>query len=213
MTAKKKKKCALGPLSSSIKMTILLLVPPATKLTPEIPPESGHPGPTTFFACNHNGVGPTTTSRRTHACRVNQTLCPMPSALHADSCSVHKRHGCPLQATFSALNKSLVAHQPTLCTLWVRLGHLEKLPTDEHVWTGIITCGGFRRGSGLQVFEGPLTLPFTDFPSWGTSSELQAGKAGDSRTVGSEEEATMLPSGPKRGSSSKRRGEVDGGGD
>ena len=53
---------------------------------------------------------------------------------------------------FRLSNKSFVVHQPTLCALWVRLGHLKKLPTDEHVWTGIITCGGVRRGSGL---EGP----------------------------------------------------------
>ena len=115
---------------------------------------------------------------------------------------------------FQLSNKSFVVHQPTLCALWVRLGHLEKLPTDEHGWTGIITCGGVRRGSGLQFCGGALTLPFTDFPSWGTSSELEAGKAGNSPTVGSEEEAAMLPSGSERASSSsKRRGEVDGGRD
>ena len=57
-----------------------------------------------------------------------------------------------------------------------------------------------------------MILPFTNFPSRGTSSELEAGKAGDSLTVGSEEEATMLPLGSERGSSSsKRRGEVEGG--
>ena len=65
-----------------------------------------------------------------------------------------------------------------------------------------------------QMAEITLTVPFTDFPSWGTSSELEAGKAVDSPTVGSKEEAAMLPSGSERGSSSsKRRGEVDGGGD
>ena len=114
---------------------------------------------------------------------------------------------------FQLSSKSWVVHQPTLCTLWGRLGHVEKLPTDEHVWTGIITCGGVRRGSGLRVCGGALALPFTDFPSWGTS-ESEAGKAGYSPTVGSEEEAALLPSGSERGfSSSKRRGEVDGGGD
>ena len=82
---------ALRPLASGIKMTILLPAPPATKLKPVIPPESGHLGLSTFFACNHNGVGPTTRSRQPHACRSNQTLSPMPSALHADVCSVWAR--------------------------------------------------------------------------------------------------------------------------
>ena len=58
------------------------------------------------------------------------------------------------------------------------------------------------------------TLPFVDLPSWGTSSELVAGKVGKSQTVGFKEEAAMLPSGSERGySSSKKREEVDGGGD
>ena len=74
---KQKMQFALRPLASGIKMTILLPAPPATKLKPVIPPESGHLGRTTFFACNHNGVGPTTRSCQTHACRSNQTLCPM----------------------------------------------------------------------------------------------------------------------------------------
>ena len=100
---KQKMQFALWPLASGIKMTILLPAPPATKLKLAIPPESGHLGPTTFFACNHNGVGPTTRSQQTHACRSNQTLCPMPLALHADSCSAHKRYGCPSQATLPAL--------------------------------------------------------------------------------------------------------------
>ena len=77
---------------------------------------------------------------------------------------------------FQLSNKSLVVHQPTLCALWVHLGHLDKLPTDEHAWTGIITCGGFRRGSGRWGLWRGLTLPFGDFPSWGTSSELEAGR-------------------------------------
>ena len=57
-----------------------------------------------------------------------------------------------------------------------------------------------RGGGGLEeevdcgVCGGALTLPFIDFPSWGTSSELEAGKAGNSPTVGSEEEAAMSPS-------------------
>ena len=66
---KQKMQFALRPLASGIKMTILLPAPPTTKLKPAIPPKSGHQGPTTFFACNHNGVGPTTRSRQTHACR------------------------------------------------------------------------------------------------------------------------------------------------
>ena len=100
---KQKMQFALRPLASGIKMTILLPAPLATKLKPTIPPQSGHLGPTTFFACNHNGVGPTTRSGQTHACRSNQTLCPMPSALHADSCSAHKCYGYPSQATLPAL--------------------------------------------------------------------------------------------------------------
>ena len=68
--------------------------------------------------------------------------------------------------------------------------------------------------SDCGVCGGALTLPLADFPSGGTSSELEAGEAGDSPLVGFEEEATILPSGCERGSSSsKRRGEVDGGGD
>ena len=100
---KQKMQFALWRLASGIKMTILLPTPPATKLKPAIPFESGHLGPTTFFACNHNGVGPTTRSPQTHACGSNQTLCLMPSALHADSCSAHKHHGYPSQATLPAL--------------------------------------------------------------------------------------------------------------
>ena len=74
--------------------------------------------------------------------------------------------------------------------------------------------GGLEDKVDCGVCGGAITLPFTDFPSWGTSLELEAGKAGDSPIVGSEEEAAMLPSSSERGSSSsKRRGEVDGGGD
>ena len=89
---------------------------------------------------------------------------------------------------FRLSNKSLVVHQPTLCTLWVRLGHLEKLPTDEHVWPGIITCGGVRRGSGPRGLWRALTFPFTD-------------KSGpQQRGTKSEVAASPLPSrGPKRG--------------
>ena len=46
---------------------------------------------------------------------------------------------------FKLSNKSLVVHQPTLYALWVRLRDLDTLPADEHVWTGIITCGGGRK--------------------------------------------------------------------
>ena len=88
---------------------------------------------------------------------------------------------------FQLSNKLFVVHQPTLCALWVRLRHLEKLPTDEHVWTGIITCGGLEEEVDCGVCGGALTLPFIDFPSRGTSSELEAGKAGNSLTLGSEE--------------------------
>ena len=109
---KQKMQPALRPLASGIKMPMLLPAPPASKLKPAIPPESGHLGPTTFFACNHNGVGPTTRSRQTRACRSNQTLCAMPLALHADSCSRQKRYGCPSQATLPSL-ESIVGRSPT----------------------------------------------------------------------------------------------------
>ena len=66
----------------------------------------------------------------------------MALALHADCCSAHKRHGYPSQGTVRNLESSLVVHQPTVCALWVPLGYLKTLPTDEHIWVGIITCGG-----------------------------------------------------------------------
>ena len=74
--------------------------------------------------------------------------------------------------------------------------------------------GGSEEEVDCRVRGGALTFPFTDFPSGGTCLELEAGEAGDSPIVGSEEEAAMLPSGSEKGSSSsKRKGEVDGGGD
>ena len=45
-----------------------------------------HLGPTTFFPCRHNAVEPTTRSRRTHACRSNQTSCLMSLALQTNWC-------------------------------------------------------------------------------------------------------------------------------
>ena len=48
--------------------------------------------------------------------------------------------------------------------------------------------GGLEEEVDCGVCGGALTLPFIDFPSWGTSSELEAGKAGNSPTDGSEEE-------------------------
>ena len=116
---------ALRPLASGIKMTMLLPAPPATKLKPAIPPTSGHLGSTTFFACNHSGVDPTTRSRQTHACRSQQSLCPMASALHADCCSAHKRH--------SHIEGSVIYHRGTnsLCR------------TNAHPWS---------RHSGLKIF-------------------------------------------------------------
>ena len=74
--------------------------------------------------------------------------------------------------------------------------------------------GGLEEEVDCGVCGGALTLPLTDFTSLATSSGLGAGGAGKSPTFGSEEEAAMLPSGSERGSSSsKRRGEVDGGRD
>ena len=53
---------------------------------------------------------------------------------------------------------------------------------DGHVWTGVITCGGVRRGKGVWgccrcccCCLGGSTLPFTYCPSGGTSSELEVG--------------------------------------
>ena len=93
-------------------------------------------------------------------------------------------------------NTLLVIHQPTLCALWIRPGNLDSLPTDEHICTGVITCGAVRRGRGVWGWwgGGGSTLPFTDCPSGGTSSsskrggrvdgggesELEAGVGGDS---------------------------------
>ena len=213
---KQKMQFALRPLASGIKMTILLPAPPATKLKPAIPLESGHLGPTTFFACNHNGVGPTSQLQEVgkhmlvdqiRLCVRYLRLCTRIRVPRTSVTDVLRKQ------LFQLSNKSFVVHQPTLCALWVRLGHLEKLPTDEHVWTGIITCGGARRGSGLQgLWRGLKALHC--LPILGTSSELEAGKARNSPTVGTEEEAAMLPLGSERGSSSsKRRGELDGGGD
>ena len=78
----------------------------------------------------------------------------------------------------------------------------------HHLW------GGLEEEVDRGVCGGALTLPFIDFPSRGTSSEWEAEEARDSPTIGSQEEAAILPSGCERGSSSsKRSGEVDGGGD
>ena len=76
------------------------------------------------------------------------------------------------------------------------------------VWGG----GGLEEAVDSGIWGGALILPFIDFPSRVKSSELEARVAGGSPAIGSEE-AAMLPSGCERGSStSKRRGEVDGGG-
>ena len=187
-------------------MTILLPAPPATKLKPTIPPESGHLGPTTFFACNHNGVGPTARSRQTHACRSNQTLCPMPSALHADSCSAHKRYRCPSQATSSSrINCWSFTNRPST-PFGYASGTSKSFQRMNTYGLASSLVGGLEEEVDWRVCGGALTLPFTDFPSWGTSSELEAGKARDSPTVGSEEGAAMLPSGSERGSSSSKGG-------
>ena len=114
---------------------------------------------------------------------------------------------------FERSNKSLVVHQPTLRALWVCLGTSTRFPQMSTYGQASSLVGGLEEEVDCKVCGGALTLPFTDFPSKGTSSEVEAGKPGDSPTVGSEEEAAMLPSGSERGSSSsKRRGEVDGGG-
>ena len=115
---------------------------------------------------------------------------------------------------FKFSNKLSVVHQPTLCALWVRLGHLEKIPAMNTDGRASSLVGGLEEEVDCGVCGGALTLPFTDFPSWATSSGLEAGKAGKSPTFGSEEEAAILPWGSERGSaSSKRRGEVDWGRD
>ena len=61
------------------------------------------------------------------------------------------------------INKLLLIHQPTLCTLWICLRDLESLPMDEHTWTGVITCGGFKEAEECRVGGGGgggSTLPF-----------------------------------------------------
>ena len=69
------------------------------------------------------------------------------------------------------INKLLVVHQPTLYVLWIRLADPESLPTDEHVWTGVITCGGVRRGTGLGGWwgggGGGVDMALHRLPIWG----------------------------------------------
>ena len=105
------KKCNL-PFGLQYQNDYVVAGAPATKLRPAIPRKSGHLGPTTFFAFNHNGVGLTTRSCRRHACRSKQSLCPMPSTLHTDLCSTHKRHGNRSQATLLALEQ-IIECSPT----------------------------------------------------------------------------------------------------
>ena len=90
------------------------------------------------------------------------------------------------------INTPLVVHQPTLCTFWIHLGDLESLPTDEHIWTSVITCGGVRRGRGVRGWWGLSTLPFVECPSGGASSELEELEAGDSPAFGSKEGVAIL---------------------
>ena len=113
------------------------------------------------------------------------------------------------------INTPLVVYQPTLCALWIRLRDLKLPPTDEHIWTGVITCGvGLSEVKECRVGGEASTLPFTDCPFGGTSLELEAREAGDSPAFSSKEEVAIFSFGCERGSSSsKRRGEVDGGGD
>ena len=61
MTANKKRNLPFGLWQAVSKMTILLPTPMAMKLKLAIPLEFGHLRPTTFFTCNHNGVGPPNT--------------------------------------------------------------------------------------------------------------------------------------------------------
>ena len=115
---------------------------------------------------------------------------------------------------FELWNKRLVIHQPTLCTLWIHLVDLDTLPTDEHVWRVSSPLGRLEEAVDYGICGWALTRPFPDFPFGGTSSELEAAETGDSPAVGFEDEAAILPlSGERGSSSSKRRGEVDGGGD
>ena len=91
-------------------------------------------------------------------------------------------------------NKLLIVHQLNVYALWIRLGDLKSLPTDENIWTAVITCGGVRRGRGWRGWWGGApTLPFIDCPSGGTSSELEAQEARDSPAFGSEEEVNSPP--------------------
>ena len=204
---------AFRPLASGIKMTILLPVPPATKLKLAIPPKSGHLGPTTFFACNHNGVGPTTRSRQTHACRSDfvSDAFGFPSGFVFRTQAL--RMSFASNSFSSRINRLSFTNRPS-APFGYASGTSKSFPRTNTYGRGSSLVGGLEEEVDCGVCGGALTLPFSDFPSWGTSLELEAGKAGNSPTVGSEEEAAMLPLGSERGSSSsKRRGEVDGGRD
>ena len=72
--------------------------------------------------------------------------------------------------------------------------------------------GGLEEEEDRGLVGGASTWPFIDCPFEAISSELEASEAGDSLAFGSEEEVAILPSGYDGGfSSSKKRGEVDGG--
>ena len=56
------------------------------------------------------------------------------------------------------INKLVVVYRPTPCALWIPPKDLESLRTDEHVWTDVITCGGVRRGIGVQGWWGGINI-------------------------------------------------------
>ena len=159
---KQKMQFALRPLASSIKLTILLPVPPATKLKPAIPPESGPLGHILHMAWGQlQEVTEHTLVDQSSLCARCLRLCTRIAVPRTSVTDILRKQ------LFQLLNKVLVVHQPTLCALWVCLGDLDTLPTDKHVWTGIITCGAVRRGSGLRGLWRGLNIALHRLPIWG----------------------------------------------
>ena len=60
------------------------------------------------------------------------------------------------------INKHLVAHQPTLCVLWIPLRDLDPLPIDGHVLMSVIICGGVKGGRGVQVWWEGVNMEVTN---------------------------------------------------
>ena len=197
---------ALRPLGRGIKVTILLPMPPAAKLNSLITLESGHLGPTTFFLCDCNGLKPTTRSWQ-------ESVCDDLGFAH-----VLVFHAQASQTSFtrylfvSSINFWSFTNRPFAAFEYAS-GTSNRFPLMS-------TCGrvsslvvGLEEAQEYGVGGGASTLLFTNGQSGGVSSELDAGEARDSLAYSSKEEVAMLSLSYERGSStSKRRGEVDGGG-